>query len=755
MSEESEVSRRDFFKLGAGFAALNGLGSIFSPETAEAARSANPSPQGIEGPRGWTPQPYSVQRDEANGTLTFSTRYYTVQHDLKRGGAISKICYAHGKSGNLLLRPIEASVRLKKGESPTDEQEEHLRPDFFSDTNNSSPSVSVSKSGNAEIVTIECALLNKQGLDSGIKTKTIYSYRWGYIRIRKEFHFPETPLEVRAISAVSTSFDPSLTRYGYKPNIFEDFDPVVHTWEVNAWGKMRAGTHFDAPFQTRYVPRYVVLANPGVEGIEWFVSDDLSQWDYQLTGQPGTGNAEINSNTNPLGIGFTIDPLDLAPAYNLPKGGFIQASGTYIFDYYIGIPILEGRAQKPWFEKSYGPNRRQWVSEEEIKHNAEAGVTTMTLHNDGDANDDGLYWRDGSWPPYPPDQMEKMAAVIDNCHKYGIKTVPYFSCHELSYSTEELKEHGLEWGRKPEDQGNLRPNHYYGALMCLKSGWLNYLKFCVDRVLKNYPFDGVYYDWNLALYCNNPLHMGKTSNGVSGAKGLGAYANSPTGHWDVDELLDFVEWSRERVGPDGLVLLHTTMAPMFATENFANDVCSMEFGYGQVSTSMPRPGDLPLEWNFASARPRSVIEYGAIADNAPAGIHQLFYLTALITGVSSWPASEEALKLFEILKPLGDLERYQFEDWRNSAVRLNNNDCFSAIYSRPEEAYLVLTNLSSEPCVVKCIVNPQAIKNPLASISTAELVNGEKVNKLNVDLLTHEGQNLSLPAEGALLLRLR
>ena len=333
---------------------------------------------------------------------------------------------------------------------------------------------------------------------------------------------------------------------------------------------------------------------------------------------------KLRSETNPPEVRFTIDALNLAPAYPLPKGGYIQARGSYLFDYYIGVPILEGRAQNPWFERSYGPNGGKWVSEEEIQRNAEAGVVTMTLHNDGDSNGDGLYWRDGSWPPYPPDQMNKMATVIENCHKNGIKTVPYFSCHELSYSTGEFKQYGEQWGGKPDDQGSLRPNHYYGALMCLKSGWLEYLKHCVDRVLKSYAFDGVYYDWNLALYCNNPLHMGKSSNGVSGELGLGTYANSRTGHWDVDELLEFVEWSRERVGADALVLLHTTLAPMFATENFANDVCCMEGGYGQLSCSMPAPGDLPLEWSFAGARPRSVIEYGAIADKAPGEIHELF-----------------------------------------------------------------------------------------------------------------------------------
>jgi hypothetical protein len=197
------------------------------------------------------------------------------------------------------------------------------------------------------------------------------------------------------------------------------------------------------------------------------------------------------------------------------------------------------------------------------------------------------------------------------------------------------------------------------------------------------------------------------------------------------------------------------MAPMFATENFANDVCCMEFGYGQVSMSMPRPSELPLEWNFAGARSRAVIEYGSIAENAPASIHQFLYLTALVTGTATWPASDALLKLFTILKPLGKLNQYQFEDWRNSAVRFGNSDCFSAIYSRPGEAYLVLTNLSSEPHEVKCMVNPQAIKNPMRSIISAELVDGNKSRKLSPHLLTHGGEQLSFMAQSALLLHIQ
>ena len=42
---------------------------------------------------GCWPQEYKVQQDDTSGVLTLSTRYYTVQQDLKRGGAITKIKY--------------------------------------------------------------------------------------------------------------------------------------------------------------------------------------------------------------------------------------------------------------------------------------------------------------------------------------------------------------------------------------------------------------------------------------------------------------------------------------------------------------------------------------------------------------------------------------------------------------------------------------------------------------------------------------
>jgi hypothetical protein len=701
--------------------------------------------------RGWWPQDYSVRRDDTVGKLILSTSYYTIQHDLKKGGAIEKISLTYGKAPNLILKPLETFVRLKMDAAlPTDlaGSGEPRIQDTFSDLNNASPSVVQSKDGKSVIVTVESLLLDTNGNSCGIAVKTVYTYRWGYIRIHKEVSVQKDPVKLRNLCVLSTVVDPSLADYGFRPSVFEEPGTNLFSWNgpISRWGKIRAGTHFDLPYQTRYVPRYFVLANHGVEGIEWFISDDLSQWDYQATGQPGTGFCELRTSANPLGVAVSVYPLRL--------GGSATLKGKWSFDYYIGFPILEGHANKPWLNMSYLANGGNWVSEEQIKQNAENGIVTMHLHNDGDEIGDGLFWRDGSYPPYPPEEMKKMDGVIDLIHKYGMKTAPYFSNHEFHPSNAVFWEKSQEWGRKPDDQGNLRPNYFYGAHMCLKSGWFDYFKFTVDRVLKNHKFDGVYYDWNIGLYCNNPLHMGRNSNSVDGSEGLGALALSPTGHWDIDELVQLMEWTRERIGPEGVMILHNTLVPMFTTENFANYVVGMEFTYGTISVSMPRPDELPLEWDFAGARPRAVIGYGTIDENAPVRLRQLHAITTLMTSVAPWPASNEAMALYKILKPLGDIEQYKFEDWRNKAVRLDDRDCLTAVYSKMGEAYILLANLDSNPKKVRCRIDLQKLPNSLTSIASAEIL-GKEAARLMAGNLTGEGEELTIPSDDVVLIRIK
>jgi hypothetical protein len=180
----------------------------------------------------------------------------------------------------------------------------------------------------------------------------------------------------------------------------------------------------------------------------------------------------------------------------------------------------------------------------------------------------------------------------------------------------------------------------------------------------------------------------------------------------------------------------------------------MEWGYGPLVDGMPGPQELPLEWNFAGARSRADIEYGSLDEGASPRIRRLFYLTTLMTGTAPWPASEEAAQLFQILKPLGSLERFQFQDWRNRAVSLGGDDFLSAIYSRPGEAFILLANLRPTARDAVCRIDPSAFQNPIASAGSAAFLDKEKATPIEVENLIGRGEKILLPADGVRLLHL-
>jgi len=681
------------------------------------------------------PQPYSVQRDVRADRLTLATPYYTVQHDLKRGGAITTIRLTHGRASNLLAGPITTQIRAEDGT-------------FYTDVRDTKASVSHRRHGLTEVVTIEARLVADTGEAADIRVRTVLEYRWGHIKVHREYLVQDGSRRVQEVCPFSTLLAPSLSDYGYREGTTEQEGAAPFAFGSNRWGKLRIGNPADVPLSTPFVPRSMLIADAGVEGLEWFVSSDLAQWDLQLSGRRGQGRCLLQPHQNPPSLALSISPFSSTnEVVALPK--------SCSFDFYIGLPLLEGHARAPWFHTSFNRNRGNWVSADQVRRWAESGIQTVHCHNDGDYYDDGLFWRDGSYPPYP--DMEQYDSVISACHRAGIRVATYFSNKELHPSVAEFREHGSDWGRK-DTKGNLQHNFFrgtneFGVQMCLRSGWREFLKSSIDRVLKNHPLDGVYFDWNVALLCHNPLHPAKPSD-VSAA-----------GHWDIDELLDLMEWTRQRVGPGGLVIVHNTTTPMFATENFTGHDIVSEWGYGPWKESGPELGDLPLEWSLVGARPRGVISYGQIDAKAPRQLHRLFALQALVSGVTPWPASPETYELYPVLQPVGDLATTRFLDWRNSVVSLENRRCASALYSRPGEVYVLLANPEPAPQEVRCRVRLERLPHPLASPTSAILWGGagqpsgdssaKAPARLDVQALVGQGASVPIPASSAILVHIR
>ena len=686
-----------------------------------AAISASASPQPVSS---WS-QAYTVDREEASGLLTLRTPFYGVQHDLRKGGVVSSIRLDHGSGSNLLVRPMETFVRDSQGA-------------VFADVRDPGPRVTHRRDGLTEIVTVESGLRDEGNRASEIRLKTVFEYHWGYIKIRKEFIAPAGGIALRELCALRTAVVPALAEYGYREGKTEAEGAPPFSFGSCRWGRLRAAS--DPQVNTEFLPRYVMLADPGVEGLEWFAGSDLSQWDLQLTGRRGRGQFVLKHSEGPKSIALAISPF---------QGGTntVTLAKTCVLDFYLAVPILEGRALPPWFHSSFNRNRGEWVSPAQVDKWADSGIQTVHCHNDGDYYGDGLFWRDGSYPPYP--DMDRFNEVIADCHRRGIRVATYFSNKELHPDTKEFQQHGQEWGRKNR-KGDLQHNIFkgqseFGAQMCLRSGWLDFLKMSIDRVLTNHPLDGVYYDWNVALLCCNGLHEGKPAGEVG------------AGHWDIDELLSLMEWTRQRVGPRGLAIVHNTTTPMFATENFSSHVVANEWGYGKWKDKAPGLNDLPLEWSLVGARPRGVISYGQIDAQSPKRLQRVFALQALLSGVTPWPASAESSELCSVLKPIGDFASWKFADWRNQAVALQGGQCGSAIYSRPGEAYLLVANFEGSAREIVCSVRPEKLPFPVKDLTAATMLlraAGDKQLNPDVRRLAGSGVTLSMAADSVVLLRL-
>ncbi len=710
------------------------MGNLPAAACAAALLAAAPAAEGAQGiPKQsstW-PQPYEVRRDEAAGILSLRTPYYAVEHDLRRGGAVSRIALAHGRAPNLLVRPIEARVREESGT-------------LLTDLNDPAPAVAHRREGMNEIVEVDCALTDGKGGPAALRLKTAYEYRWGYVRVRREFLAPAGGFRAREVCPFSTTLAPGLCEYGYREGKTEEEGAGAFSFGSNRWGRMRPDQPPSKPLQLHHVPRSMIFADPGVEGLEWFAGSDLTQWDLQLTGRRGGALCSLEPGRDPPGLALSISPLWSADAaHPLPA--------SCVFEYRLAVPLHEGRAHAPWLHTSFNRNRGNWVSERDIAEWARKGIQTAHCHNDGDYYDDGLFWRDGSYPPYP--DMDRYDKVLRDCRAAGIRTATYFSNKELHPDTPAFRQNGESWGRK-DRKGRLRHNFFrgkseFGAQMCLRSGWLDFLKGYIDRVLRNHPLDGVYYDWNVSLLCCNTLHEEKDVRARAG------------GHWDMDELMDLMEWTRRRVGPGGLVIVHNTTVPMYAVENFADYVVATEWGYKKWTERAADLKDLPLEWSLAGARPRGVISYGIIDPKAPRRLHRLFALEAFLGGSTPWPAGADAFELASLLKPLGDIGSYRFADWRNEAVGLPEGGCAAAVYSRPGEAWLLLANLEEQAREVTCVLRPGKLPCPLEKPTSAlraaasPAAPGPPDPNLNVSKLTGEGVKLTIAGDGAVLIQVR
>ncbi|MFA5646253.1 MAG: DUF6259 domain-containing protein [Candidatus Ratteibacteria bacterium] len=607
----------------------------------------------------YRPTPALFTIKEESGEVAVSCQWWETIHSPSLGGTLSSIRFFYGSNENIFTFPCETSISLLRN---------HKEIKF------------VAKEGKIEyqqekkdcvVVETKSRLYSKEGESLPLFYRHRYEYhKWGYIRQRVCFECEKALSDVWEVIIAQMSVVPRLNEFTVRNGPMQDAERKKQAFVIR-WYELFGGAKASdqMAFATSQMPLQFTILQRDVEGFDWFISDDIDQWYRQIGGRLNQNHFFIRYSPEIQGYEIRTGALNIHP-------DTLRLKESLSFDFYMALPFVQEHVSPLRFSVggllNYRPDRKgtEFPDNTALDTYQAHGVTLARLHNDGPSLD-AIFWRDGLYPPYPPERMEKMDKTLEECHRRGIKVTPYFSLTELHPEAPEFTEHGEEWRRMPDEEAGFLYNHaklgMFGAQMCLVSRWREFLKKSIDRVLKNHAFDGVYYDWCNPMPCVHPAHQ----------KGL---------HWSVEEFIEFLEWTRERVGTEGEIYLHMTYTPFVIAENIATRMLVFETPTTKITPEMFSP-----DVSYMKLSPRGVCSLG-LAHQEP----KRFALCCLLQHVAPEVNAPEALEIFRIALK-NDFTRYtNFSGYNTPAVTPSRPEIEAAIYWNHEEALLLLVNLSEE-----------------------------------------------------------
>ena len=627
-----------------------------------------------------------VKTDQGDRAFVES-QYWRLEFDLRNGGVLDTIVFPHGSGKNLLLEPLVTSVGR------------------WSDRN--APSVTVHSSSAGNLVRVEFSgHMAAVGRQAGpVAYRTAWTISPFMVRADHTLVFSED-VQAKSVSVGSTLLRRDLNEYGLRTGPTDDTDQ--RQMAPATFGKVQedGGVFIDQ----HHTPLYMLLFQRNVEGFDLTTASDLETWERGLTGLRGLG--DYSAALNGDGIRLTRRPLHSIHPVTIHKG-------DYTFSYYLGLPRIVEKSDRRWRHISF--DNHPWPSDADIAHWADSGANIARLHND--YRPDENFWHDGAWPPYDAAGMAEMRRVIATCHKYGIKVVPYFSIHEFHPTAAGYREHEAEWARTVGPLASVHHNHWdkgeFGAQMCPLSGWLDRRKQDIEKAYRELGFDGIYYDWVMQLPCDNQRHNARL-------------------HLGTDGVIDLLAWTRRLIQPQGTLIVHLYgLMPSIAFENFGDLVVNME----EISDAeiMMRMGQAPLVTVLAESLPRSPCPSYRADHSLERNQNNISQLVVL--GMFPWSGGvadsvmEATLKLFRAFKPY-KLEEYRFRNPDSGAIRTGWDDVYGALYDKPDQALVVVSNTSPEPrknIVVR--VQPDALSFRSTQLAVTDTVSG-KTSTVDAQALT-------------------
>jgi len=137
-----------------------------------------------------------------------------------------------------------------------------------------------------------------------------------------------------------------------------------------------------------------------------------------------------------------------------------------------------------------------------LQHYAEKGAKAIIIWK---------WWNVFAYPRPIGGYEEKFRRLVRECHRHGIKVLPYVGGFVMSEKAPEAAFFSDEMGvypKKPFELGKLADLPLQGAFVaCQRGPWQDFMVHGIGRLIDEYDVDGVYLDTTTRPYlCANDLH---------------------------------------------------------------------------------------------------------------------------------------------------------------------------------------------------------------------------------------------------------
>ncbi len=681
----------------------------------------------------------SVTATRKGRIVEVKSPYWTVEHDASQGGCITSVVFAHGSGKNLLTGPVSARVRNLEAHPTSDASS----PNFFEQKFDQSARVEIETLAESVAVVSSGTLRLKSGDDIGVRYRARVEYRdWGLVACELELASDNERRDIVEVSAFDLPVRAGMTDAYVREN------PAVMPGGLTSGGKwFRLGAQ-GASYSHRYVPMHVVVFERGGEGIEFTAPSDVEGWNTAANSDPGMGYFYVGASWDVAG-GTLFSAAPYCVAY---RRNPTTLSGSIKLRWCFGLPFLKPKDEvfASWFHASAGS---RWLSDAEIEALARSGVKLLRFHND--YREDGPFWHDGMYPPYDPAGMKELRRVVDTAHRCGMKIIPYISVKELHPDTPGCKENQADWrleqGPTFQEYHTWVGSAEYGQVMCLESGWLDFRKESIEIILKDIPWDGLYFDWETPHACRNPRHLGGRL------------------HSDQDAFYDFMFWVRKRVGPEGVILSHISGLPQIVVENMST--AALIFEDQSYSKPYPEPGEFPPQCEFMPIVPHHLCSGGkagtpgarksimsGILQGHPGILRAVGGMTSEPDAMKICAFSNEFMREMRLFAPEG-LDTMKFIRASDCGVCAGpDTKVYGAVWYKSGHALVYLGNFTNKPAKGRFKFDPKllGLKRSVKSLLIEQITASgkSKPSKASVSTLKSRGLPYSLKRWGSGLYRI-